>query len=162
MTRTSSTLGLVLTALVAAVATVPAAATEGQTSVNAITGGSSSQPAVSGGGSSINATLGAESGQPASGSPSTSINALVGVPSNAGPGSSPVTRGDTRSVKAILGGRDAHRPFSAPVADVAEGDGFRWGDALLGGLIASLMLLAMLGTARSVARHRRATLGSRA
>jgi hypothetical protein len=43
-----------------------------------------------------------------------------------------------------------------------SGDGFHWGDALIGALIASGLLLIGLAAARAVVRHRRMIAASRA
>lgn len=164
MTRTSSTIALFVTALATAVAAVPAVAADGYGSVNAITG-PTSHVGSSSGTTSINAQLGADAaGRSSSVSPesaSSSVNALLSASGDGRPSSTPGT-GDARSIKAILGERDVLHASSAPIAEVRESGGFRWGDALLGGLVASLLLLAMLAASRPLARHRRATLASRA
>lgn len=138
MTRTSSTLGVLLVAVVTAVAAVPAAGSGGYHSVNATIGDDESRP----------------SGR------HTSINAVLGDSSRVVDASSGAGAADGRSVRATLGERDVPNAAPSTAPETGSGGGFRWGDALLGALVASLLLLTMLGTSRSVARYRRSAAGS--
>jgi hypothetical protein len=142
MTRTSSTLILVLATLGAAIAAVPAMASDDYRSVNSIIGGGNGDQA-----------------QPQLGD-YTSVNAALGSHSSS---RSPVSSTDTDpvSLNATLGPNGLAQQ-SPPVLDGREGDGFDWFDALIGALIASGLTLMTLVAARTVERHRRATAESRA
>jgi hypothetical protein len=65
-------------------------------------------------------------------------------------------------VDALLRSSGTSQPQPVAVVETKAGEGFHWGDALIGALIASVLMLTMLAAARSVARHRRATVESRA
>ena len=166
MTRSSSTLILILALLGAAVAAVPAAASDGYQSLIAITGDDSggqsqSQPNDY---TAVNAALGPESrdslsAASATGDPS-SVNAVLatpdGHPASSGPGNG------SRSLTSIVGSDGLPHQSPPPAVEVRDDDGFGWFDALIGALIASGLTLITLAAARSVARHRRATAESRA
>jgi hypothetical protein len=167
MTRTTSTLILVLASLGAAIAAVPAMASDDYRSVNAITGGGGGEQSQSPPDdyTALNAAVGAGSGErspvsSAGGDPS-SLNAVLATapeerPASSGPGS------DYRSLNATVGADGLPQQLPPPVVEVRDGDGFDWFDALIGALIASGLTLMTLTAARSVARHRRATAESRA
>ena len=167
MTRTSSTLILVLALLGAAIAAVPAAASDGYRSLNAITGEGSGEQGrpESSDYTSLNAALSPDSSERAPlvslDSDPSSLNAVLatapeGRPASSGPGS------DYRSLNAVVGPDGLPQQSPPPVVEVREVDGFDWFDALIGALIASGLTLMTLAAARSVARHRRATAESRA
>jgi hypothetical protein len=138
MTRAHTALILVVAILVLAFSAVPAAASDGYSSVNSIVGGSGSaaiQPGSSG---------------------YRSLNSITG--SSASTVDQPTSSG-YRSVNSIVGGSES--PKASPLAvDSLGGDGFDWFDALIGAFSAGLLLSA-LAAVRSVARHRRATAESR-
>jgi hypothetical protein len=167
MTRTSSTLILVLVSLGAAIAAVPATASDDYRSVNAITAGSSGGQSQSRPNdyTSLNAAVSPDSSERSPvvsvDSDPSSLNAVLatapeGRPASSGPD------GRYRSLTAIVGPEGLPLPSPPAVVEVRDGDGFDWFDALIGALIASGLTLMTLATARSVARHRRATAESRA
>jgi hypothetical protein len=167
MKRSSSTLILVLAMVGAAIAAVPAAASDGYQSLNAITaGGSGEQGQVQPNDyTSLNAAVGPDSRKSspvtsAAGDPS-SLNAVLaaapeGRPASAGPDSG------YRSLTAIVGSGGLPQQSPPSVVEVGDGDGFDWFDALVGALIASGLTLMTLAAARAIARHRRGTAESRA
>jgi hypothetical protein len=161
MTRTNSSLILILALLGAAIAAVPAAASDGYRSLNAITGdGSGGQDqAQPNDYTSLNAAVSPASSErspvvSADSDPS-SLNAVLatapeGRPAFSGPGSG------YRSLTATVGADGLSQQSPPPVVEVRDGDGFDWFDALVGALIASGLTLLTLAAARSVVRHRRA------
>jgi hypothetical protein len=186
MTRTSSIYSLVLVMLAALVAAVPASATDGYRSADSIlasagtqttptsdpgsakplfagTSGDHSPSGVAGLDyrSAAAVLAGQGSSQPAlvSGVDYRSADAVLAV--SGSPQPSAVKASGQRYVDALLRSPGAFQPPPVPVVEPRGGDGFHWGDALIGALIASLLLFAMLAAARSVARHRRATVESR-
>jgi hypothetical protein len=164
MKRTTSTLILALAMLGAAIAAVPAAAFDGYQSLNALSAGDSGkqgqvQPNDY---TSLNAALGSDPSErsPASSTDSdpSSLNAVLHSEPAQGVASSNPSN-EVRSVNAAVGGYGSPEPL--PVADLREGDGFDWFDALIGALIATGLMLMALVAARTAARHRRATAESR-
>jgi hypothetical protein len=165
MTRTSSTLILVVATLGAAIAAAPAMASDDYRSVSSITGGGNSeqaqpQPSYS----SLTAAVGADSSErsPVSSADSdpSSLNAVLAAAPDR-PVQSPGSGSGYRSLNAVAGA-DGLVQQSPPVVEDRERDGFDWFDALIGALIASGLMLMTLAAARTVARHRRATAESRA
>jgi len=180
MTRNSSILSLVLAMLAALVAAVPAGATDGYRSVDSIlaSGATHTTTTISDRDAKplFAGSTGARSPSGGSGSDYRSPDAIL-----AGRGSSqpaPVTGAEYRSADAVLAGSGrpqpsqvrsdgqpyvdallrssgASQPQPVPVVETRAGDGFHWGDALIGALIAAVMLLPMLAVARWVARRRR-------
>jgi hypothetical protein len=141
MTRTSATLVLVLATLGAAIAAVPAMASDDYQSVSSITGGSSgeqAQPQPSDY-TSLGAAVGADSSgrSPVSSANSdpSSLNAVLATAPDR-PVQSSGSGSGHRSLNAIVGADGLPQP-SPPVVEVREGDGFDWFDALIGALIAS-------------------------
>jgi hypothetical protein len=166
MTRTSSTLILVLATLGAAIAAVPAMASDDYRSANSITGGSSEQDqAVPRDYTSVNAAVGPDSSglSPVSSADSdpSSLNAVLAI-SPERPVQSSGSGGEYRSLNSIVAADGLPQQSPLSVVGVREGDGFDWFDALIGALIASGLMLMTLAAARTVARHRRATAESRA
>jgi hypothetical protein len=134
MTRTSTALISTLAILASAVAAVPAVASQGYSSVTALTG----DPAAE------------QSNQSDTYSSVTSLTGDPATESSARPDG-------YSSVTALTGDPAANRsPQPSPSVDETDEGGFDWGDALIGALVGSgLLALAFVG-ARSVARHRRA------
>jgi hypothetical protein len=134
MTRTNPVLISVFAIVAMAFAAVPAAASDGYSSVTALTGDPATERSN---GSDI----------------SSSVTALTGDPAAEQSNQS----GTYSSVTALTGDPAAERsPQPSPSVDVTDEGGFDWGDALIGALVGSgLLTLAFVG-ARSVARHRRA------
>src|SRR5215211_8716136 len=123
MTRTSSILILVLALLGVTIAAVPAAASDGYRSLNAITGDGSGERGrpESSGYTSLNAAVSPDSSErspvTSADSDPSSLNAVLasapeGRPAFSGPGS------DYRSVNAIVGGDGAPQPSPLSVVDV--------------------------------------------
>jgi hypothetical protein len=135
MTRTNTFLISVVAMATMAFATAPAMASDGYSSVAALTG----DPA-------------AEQSTPSDGY--SSVTALTGDPAT----ERSVPPEGYSSVTSITGDPAADGIQPSPPAISAQDDGgFDWGDALIGAAVASGLLgLAFVG-ARSVARHRRAT-----
>lgn len=164
MTRTSSTLILVLATLGTAVAAAPATASDDYRSLNSVTGGS--EPAQPGPGdyTSVNAAVGADPSDDlpltSADSDPTSVNAVLATAPER-PVQASGSGDDYRSLTAVVGA-DGLPQQALPVVDLSEGDGFDWLDGLIGALIASGLMLMTLVAARTVARHRRATAESRA
>jgi hypothetical protein len=167
MTRTSSTLILVLATLGAAIAAVPAMASDDYRSMNSITGGSSgdrgkAQPSDF---TSVNAAVGPDSSgrSPVSSADSdpSSLNAVLATAPGR-PVQSSGSGSDYRSLTSIVGADGLPQQSPPPVVDDRKGDGFDWFDALIGALIVSGLTLTTLAAARTVERHRRATAESRA
>jgi hypothetical protein len=167
MTRTNSSLILILALLGATVAAVPAAGSDGYRSLNAITGDGSGEQSQSRSGdyTSLSAAISPDSSErspvTSPDSDPSSLNAVLATspepsPASSGPGS------DYRSLNAVVGAGGSPQQSPPPVAEIRDGDGFDWFDALIGALIASGLTLMTLAAARSVARHRRATAESRA
>jgi hypothetical protein len=167
MKRTTSALILVLALLGAAIAAVPAAASDGYRSINAITGDGSDEQGrpESSDYTSLNAAVGPDSRErsplTSTDSDPSSLNAVLATAPAGGPASSG-PRSDYRSLSAIVGAGGAPQQSPPPVVEGPESDGFDWFDALVGALIAVSLTLMTLATARTVARHRRATAESRA
>jgi hypothetical protein len=186
MTRTSSILSLVLATIAALVVAVPSSASEGYRSADSMLASGGTQTTTSGGDpSSVKPLFAGTSGDRspsgvggtdyrsadaviASQSPSQpssvssdyrSADAVLAV--SGSPQTSQASAGGQRYVDALLRSPGTSQPPSIPVVETRGSEGFHWGDALIGGLSASLLLL-MLAAARSVARHRRATAESRA
>jgi len=166
MTRTSSTLILVVATLGAAIAAAPAMASDDYRSVSSITSGGNgeqAQPQPSDY-SSLTAAVGADSSErsPVSSADSdpSSLNAVLAAAPDR-PVESPGSGSGYRSLNAVAGA-DGLVQQSPPVVEDRERDGFDWFDALIGALIASGLMLMTLAAARTVARHRRATAESRA
>ncbi len=154
MTRKSSiSIILVLVGVATALAVAPATASEYPGSVTALAGGHDGNEPVSSPEQpypgSVTALAGGHDGnsQPGSGPSEPTVS-----PSS--PGS------DFQPLNGILGEDGVPQPV--PTATVSDGDGFDWTDALIGGLIASALLLMAFLTARSVVRRRGATVESRA
>lgn len=187
MMRTSSVLSLVLATLAALVAAVPASATDGYRSADSILASGATQTNIASSETDAKrlfaGTTGDRSSSGVGGSDYRSADSIL-----AGQGPSqpaPLSGGDYRSADAVLAATgspqpsavkasgqpyvdallrspSASQPQPVPVVETRAGDGFQWGDGLIGALIASVLLLAMLAAARSVTRHRRATAESRA
>ena len=128
MTRTNAFRLWLATGLVAAFAATPAMASDGYESVSAITG-----PVE------VTDDRGYES-----------ISAITG-PVSEGP-SSAASRGDGYSSPAALVGAE---PTPTSLVEVRESNGFDWGDALIGALVATGLTLSALGGARLVGQSRR-------
>jgi len=165
MMRTSSTLILVLATLGAAIAAVPAMASDDYRSANSITGGSSEQGQAVPRYTSVNAAVGPDSSErsPVSSADSdpSSLNAVLAI-SPERPVQSSGSGGEYRSLNSIVAADGLPQQSPLSVVGVREGDGFDWFDALIGALIASGLMLMTLAAARTVARHRRATAEFRA
>jgi hypothetical protein len=166
MTRTSSTLILVLATLGAAIAAAPAMASDDYRSVSSITGGGDGEQAQQQPSdyTSLNAAVAADSTERSSvvsadSDPSSLKAVLAAAPDR--PAQSSGSGSGYRALNAVAGA-DGLPQQSPPVAEDREGDGFDWFDALIGALIASGLMLMALAAARTVARHRRATAESRA
>jgi hypothetical protein len=141
MTPTNKIIISVVAALALALPALPAAASDGYSSVNALTGDPGTEQSIpSDGYTSVNAVTG-DSGKQQSLQPGgySSVNAITGSGSDQSPHSLP-----------------------SPSVEVREESGFDWGDALIGALVASGLLAFAFVGARSVARHRRATAEPRA
>lgn len=135
MTRTKALRICLVTGLLMAVAATPAVAADGYSSPNAITG--PVEVSQDRGYESVSALTG-----PAAQQPST----IDG-------------RGDGYSSPTALVGAG---PASSPVIEVTESSGFDWGDALIGALAATSLVLLAFGAARLASRSRRQTLESSA
>jgi hypothetical protein len=134
MTRTNTFLISVVAMVAMAVAAAPAMASDGYSSVTALTG----DPATE------------RSGQPDGYS---SVTALTGDPAT----ESSARPDGYSSVTSITGDPAAGGSTQpSPSIDVRNDGGFDWGDALIGALVASALLGLSFVGARSVARHRRA------
>jgi hypothetical protein len=167
MTRTNTILSLVLAMIATAVAAAPAAA-EGYRSVDSIVATAGAQSATpSGDLSSTKQLFAGSSDRPSpqlAASAYRSPDSIVATADPRQPAAAP--SGVERYADAFVrpGGSQLHPASSSPVrvVEVRGGDGFHWGDALIGALIASGLLLIGLAAARSVVRHRRMTAASRA
>jgi hypothetical protein len=154
MTRTNALQVWLITGLIAAFTATPAMASDGYESVNAITGPTQSSNGDRGF-ESVNAITGpVQSSEDRS---YESINAVTGPLSDQP--SSLVSRGDAYSSPNALVGAE---PTPTSFVEVRESGGFDWGDALIGALVASGLMLMALASARTIAHHRRATAESRA
>jgi hypothetical protein len=187
MTRTSSILSLILAMLVALVAAAAASAAPGYQSTDSILASGTTQTTTAssdpGAKSLFAGTTGDRSPSAVSGSAYRSADAILAGQAPSQP--APLSGGDYRSADAVLAASGSPQPSAVkssgqgyvdallrssgtsqpqPVAvvETKAGEGFHWGDALIGALIASVLMLTMLAAARSVARHRRATVESRA
>jgi hypothetical protein len=156
MTRTNTVLISVLAIVAMAFAAVPAAASDGYSSVTALTGDpateQSSHPGIS---SSVASLTGDPAAVPAAASDGySSVAALTGDPAT----ERSAQPDGYSSVTSITGDPAADAvPPSQPSINAQEEGGFDWGDALIGAAVASVMLALAFVGARSVARHRRAT-----
>jgi hypothetical protein len=72
------------------------------------------------------------------------------------------TAGEPSSPNAILGADGQPQQSPQPVTRVVNGDEFDWVDGLIGAIVALSLMLITLAAARTVARHRRATVESHA
>jgi hypothetical protein len=186
MTRTSSLLSLVLAMLAALVAAVPAGASEGYRSVDSILASGGTQAPTQGGDPGsvkplFAGTSGDRSPSGTGGGEYRSADAVLAVSGSSrpsfvsggeyrsadavlaasGPQTSQASAGGQRYIDALLRSPETSSPPPVQVVEARGNEGFHWGDALIGALVASLTLLVMLAAARSVARHRRATAESR-
>jgi hypothetical protein len=134
MTRTNTFLISVVAMVAMAFAAAPAMASDGYSSVTALTG----DPATE------------RSGQPDGYG---SVTALTGDPAT-----ERSARPDGYSSLTSITGDPAAGGSTqpSPSIDVRNDGGFDWGDALIGALVASGLLGLAFVAARSVARHRRA------
>jgi hypothetical protein len=144
MTRTNAALISVAALLAVAFSAVPTAASEGYSSVTALTGDPAAPGSLESDGYSTVAGL---TGDPAAdGNP-------VAEPS--------VGSGEFSSVTALTGDPAASgtvsQPVQPPSVQVRYDGGFDWGDALIGALGACGIFALAFAGARTVARHRRAT-----
>jgi hypothetical protein len=187
MTRTSSIYSLVLAILAALVAAAPASAGDGYRSTDSILASGVTQITTASSDSDAKPLFAGTSGDHSpSGVAGLDYRSADAVLAGQGPSQpAPLSAVDYRSADAVLAATGSPQPSAVkasgqgyvdallrssgtsqpqpvPVVETRGGDGFHWGDALIGALIASLLLLASLAAARSVARHRRATAESRA
>jgi hypothetical protein len=181
MTRTTSIISLVLATLAAAVAAAPAAASDGSGSRDGIVAGQSSSPTSGTGQLSGGRTAGERSvlkaysalpsSQPPSGAGQLSGGRTAGERSvrraySALPSSQPTSGAGQLSGGRTAGERSVRRAYSAlpsvHTVEVRASEGFNWGDALIGALIASGLLLVGLAGALTVVRHQRTAAESRA
>jgi hypothetical protein len=139
MTRTNSALISVLAIVVMAFAAAPAMASDGYSSVTALTGDPGSQQSNSTGNYN---TVSALTGDQAS-NQSVQPHQQSAQPQG------------HSSVTALTGDRSP-QPVSSPSINTQDNGGFDWGDALIGALVASGLLGLAFVAASSVARHRRA------
>jgi hypothetical protein len=142
MSRTNPIRVWLLAAFIAAFGAIPAMASGGHQSVNAITGGSS-HPSRTGdapGRSSPNSIVGA-------GNESRALIAVSGQPDRLPGPRSEVVSGH---------GYGAPTSHSAPDAVVQStpADGFDWRDALVGALVATALMLLAAGAVRLASRAR--------
>jgi hypothetical protein len=164
MTRTNTILSLVLAMIVAAVAAAPAAAADGYRSVDSIVAGAGSQPGTPSADVSSNKQLFAGSSDrpssPIAGSAYRSPDSIVATADPRQPSAAP--SGGQGYVDALA--RNPVPPQSSPVrvVEARSAEGFHWGDALIGALIASGLLLMTFAAARAFTRHRRMTAESSA
>jgi hypothetical protein len=155
MTRTNTVLISVLAMAMMGFAAAPTIASDGYSSVTALTGDPATERSK---GSDISSSVTALTGDPAAeqSTPSgdgSSVAALTGDPATERSAQSD----GYSSVTALTGDPAAGQsPQSSPSIEVRNESGFDWGDALIGGLIASGLLGLAFVAARSVARHRRA------
>jgi hypothetical protein len=136
MTRTNTFLISVVAMVAMAFVAAPAMASDGYSSVSALTGDPAAPQSTSSDGYS-------------------SVTALTGDPAT----ERSAQPDGYSSVASITGdpAADGVSPSPSISVDAQDESGFDWGDALIGGVVASGLLgLAFVG-ARSVARHRRAT-----
>jgi hypothetical protein len=161
MTRTNTTLISVLATVAMAFAAAPAIASDGYSSVNALTGDPGIKKSNSSGEyNSVNAVTGDQtsnqSAQPTKQSAPpqgySSVTALTGDPGSEQSVQPPQAHS---SLTAITGDQPL-QPVSSSSISAEDGSGFDWGDALIGALVASGLLGLSFVGARSVARHRRA------
>jgi hypothetical protein len=154
MTRTNTVLIAVLATAAMAFAAAPAIASDGYSSVTALTGDPATERSN---GSDISSSVTALTGDPAA-EQSNQSGSYSSVASLTGDPATERSNPDGFSSVTALTGDPAANQSPQPVSSVEVTDegGFDWGDALIGALIGSGLLgLAFVG-ARSVARHRRA------
>jgi hypothetical protein len=153
MTRTNSTLISVLAIVAMAFAAAPAMASDGYSSVTALTGGpGTEQPTPSADHSSVNALTGDRGTEQSTPSgDNSSVTALTG---NSGTERS-IQRAEGYSSLTAITGNQPTQPVSSPSIEAQDEGGFDWSDALIGALVASGLLGLTFAAASSVARHRR-------
>jgi hypothetical protein len=154
MTRTDALRVWLITGLVTAFAATPALASGGYESANAIAGSTQSSDDDRGFGS-VNAITGPV--QTSDDRGYESINAVTG-PVGDQP-SSQVIRADRYSSPNALVGAD---PTPTSLVEVRESSGFDWGDAMIGALVGTALMLVAIGGARLVEQSRRRTAESSA
>jgi hypothetical protein len=160
MTRTNSALISVLAIVVMAFAAAPAMASDGYSSVTALTGDPGIQQSNSTGDyKTVSALTGDQASnqsvqpdqQSAQPQGHSSVTALTGDP---GTERSVQPAEGYSSLTAITGDRSP-QPVPSPSIEAQDEGGFDWGDALIGALVASGLLGLTFAAASSVARHRR-------
>ena len=153
MTRTNALRVWLTAGLIVAFAATPAIASDGYQSVNAITG--PAQSSDDRGFESVNAITGPAPSSDDRGYES--INAVTGPVSDQP--SSLVSRGDAYSSPNALVGAE---PTPTSLVEIRESSGFDWGDALVGALVGTALMLLALGGARLVGQSRSRTAESSA
>ena len=161
MTRKNTVLVSVFAMLAMAFAAAPAMASDGYSSVTALTANPGiEQSNATGDYRSVNAVTGDQvsnqsvqpSKQSAQSQAHSSVTALTGDPGT----EQSVQPAEGHSSLTAITGDQPLQPISSPSINAGDEGGFDWGDALIGALVASGLLGMSFVGARSVARHRRA------
>ena len=161
MTRKNTVLISILATVAMAFAAAPAMASDGYSSVTALTGDPGNQQSNSTGDyNTVSALTGDQASnqsvqadkQSAQPQGYSSVTALTGDP---GTEQSVQPLEGHSSLTAITGDQPP-QPISSPSINAHDESGFDWGDALIGALVASGLFGLAFVAASSVARHRRA------